>query len=288
MEGYKFDLRLYVLVRSINPLCIFLYDDGLVRLCTTKYVSPTGSNLRETTMHLTNYAVNKDCPEFIPNTRVEDDGTGSKRSIKWFRTWLKEHPSCDAKSTWRSIEDVIVKTILAAQPVIAETNAVCGSPYESKCFEVLGFDIMLDSKFRPWLIEVNHSPSFTASSPMDESIKRNLIVSTLDTLNLKKNDEEKFQKQSQKDSRRRLYQNTTTASKNQEKSATKTKLKYNNFTQIFPPPLNSPFPSKFDKLVKGARDLHVTSKGMVPDWQSPKKMNLQKKCIFDSKPAAAF
>lgn len=45
MEGYKFDLRIYILVTSCDPLRIFLYNDGLVRMGTEKYHTPNESNL---------------------------------------------------------------------------------------------------------------------------------------------------------------------------------------------------------------------------------------------------
>lgn len=45
MEGYKFDLRIYILVTSCDPLKIFLYNDGLVRMGTEKYHTPNESNL---------------------------------------------------------------------------------------------------------------------------------------------------------------------------------------------------------------------------------------------------
>jgi len=40
------------------------------------------------------------------------------------------------------------------------------------CFEILGFDIMIDSKANPWVIEVNHAPSFTTDTPLDFRIKK--------------------------------------------------------------------------------------------------------------------
>lgn len=51
----------------------------------------------------------------------------------------------------------------------------------SNCFELLGFDILVDSKFKPWLLEVNLSPSLSADTKLDFVIKSNL---TRDLLNL--------------------------------------------------------------------------------------------------------
>mmetsp|Transcript_23960 Transcript_23960/g.20998 ORF Transcript_23960/g.20998 Transcript_23960/m.20998 type:complete len:89 (+) Transcript_23960:506-772(+) len=67
IDGLKFDLRIYVLVKSINPLKIFLYREGMARFSTVKYEKPKKGNLKNLCMHLTNYAVNKKNPEFQKN-----------------------------------------------------------------------------------------------------------------------------------------------------------------------------------------------------------------------------
>ena len=43
---------------------------------------------------------------------------------------------------------------------------------------------MIDSKLKPWILEVNHTPSFTTDSPIDFKIKKNLIHDTIKLLNL--------------------------------------------------------------------------------------------------------
>ena len=59
IQNYKFDIRVYVMLYGCNPLRIFVYQDGLVRLCTEEYRRPTKSNIKNQFMHLTNYAINK-------------------------------------------------------------------------------------------------------------------------------------------------------------------------------------------------------------------------------------
>jgi tubulin polyglutamylase TTLL6/13 len=67
IDGLKFDLRLYVLLAGCDPLRVFLYKEGLARFATEPYISPTNSNLENVCMHLTNYAINKDNPNFMYN-----------------------------------------------------------------------------------------------------------------------------------------------------------------------------------------------------------------------------
>ena len=43
------------------------------------------------------------------------------------------------------------------------------------CFELLGFDILIDEKFKPWLLEVNLSPSLSTDTPLDFKIKSGLL-----------------------------------------------------------------------------------------------------------------
>jgi D-alanine-D-alanine ligase-like ATP-grasp enzyme len=55
------------------------------------------------------------------------------------------------------------------------------------CFEILGFDILIDEKLKPWLIEINHAPSFGTDTCLDFKIKKNLLADTLELLNMSYN-----------------------------------------------------------------------------------------------------
>ena len=65
IEGLKFDLRIYVLITNCDPLRVFIFKEGLARFATMKYKSPKIGNIEESYMHLTNYSLNKNNPDFI-------------------------------------------------------------------------------------------------------------------------------------------------------------------------------------------------------------------------------
>ena len=259
LDGFKFDLRIYALVTAADPLAVYLYDEGIARFATTKYAAPNKSNLSQTTMHLTNYSLNKHSDTFV-HTDKEDEGT--KRSISSLFAQMREMGH-DTEKLWRDVQEVVARTVLPIQPHLAHCyhsavnqragkgstpGAERGSndertergaterpsgggyadlhsgdggvsssgrsspskpsdddPAPSRCFELLGFDIIIDEKLRPWLIEVNHSPSFNMDSPLDARVKSGAIGDILAALNLDGEERRAWIEAEKKAQKKRLY-----------------------------------------------------------------------------------
>ena len=97
VDGYKFDLRLYVVVTGIedNDVHAFLAKEGLARFCTEKYQAATRTNLKNQFMHLTNYAVNKTSPAYVhgkDGQDVSEINFSSKRTLSaLFKQITKQH-----------------------------------------------------------------------------------------------------------------------------------------------------------------------------------------------------
>ena len=189
LDGYKYDLRLYVLVTACSPLRAYLFDEGLVRMCTEKYAMPTNANLDKTCTHLTNYSINKDSDAFVQPEDIHDDSS-HKRTITSLMETLRSHGH-DTAALWEAIGSLVVKTMVSVQPHLEHTYFTCRQRSDDAgfgCFEVLGFDVMFDHKLNPMLIEINHSPSFTCDSPLDETVKSALLKGTLQMVSFGKDE----------------------------------------------------------------------------------------------------
>lgn len=75
---------------------------------------------------------------------------------------------------FEKIEDMIVKTIISIESQIVSSFEM-QVPYRNNCFEVLGFDVLIDDSLRPYLLEVNLNSSLNTDSPLDLRIKGEML-----------------------------------------------------------------------------------------------------------------
>ncbi|KAH8401277.1 hypothetical protein KR009_004382 [Drosophila setifemur] len=205
IDGFKFDLRVYTLVTSVDPLRIFVYNEGLARFATQKYVPPTLGNSHNVFMHLTNYCLNRRNSQYMVGNGPE---AGSKRKLSAFNKWLVEH-NYDVAEFWASVDDAIIKTVISAWPVLKHNYSVCFPKHDKiqASFQLLGFDILVDWKLKPYILEVNHTPSLSADETVDMEVKRPLIRDTLNMLSTALVDKEQIIRDDRIEHRTRLLRN---------------------------------------------------------------------------------
>ncbi|XP_076604283.1 tubulin polyglutamylase TTLL5 isoform X1 [Chaetodon auriga] len=173
IDEFKFDVRLYVLVTSYDPLLIYVYEEGLARFATVKY-DRTSKNIKNTFMHLTNYSVNKKSSDYVSCDDPEVEDYGNKWSMSAVLRYLKQEGK-DTTLLMRQVEDLIIKAVLSAELQIG-TACKMFVPHKTNCFELYGFDVLIDSNLKPWLLEVNLSPSLACDAPLDLKIKASMIA----------------------------------------------------------------------------------------------------------------
>ncbi|KAL1495715.1 hypothetical protein AB1Y20_016578 [Prymnesium parvum] len=162
--GKKFDLRIYVLVLNYRPLKVYIFKKGFARFTTINYTNDF-SEMDNELVHLTNVAIQKHADGYSATH-------GGKWSLKNLRQYLEGTRGTAAAATlMEEIGWIIVHSLKACQNVIIN---------DKHCFECYGFDIMIDNKLKPWLLEVNASPSLSTTTASDKMLKLQLIDEMLD------------------------------------------------------------------------------------------------------------
>ncbi|CAX63960.1 tubulin--tyrosine ligase [Plasmodium falciparum NF54] len=170
--GKKFDIRLYVLILSYYPLTIYIYRSGFARFSHT-YFKNEKTNMNDVTMHLTNVSIQK-------NAEGYDDTVGGKWFVReLFLYMISRYGYENITILIKNIEECIIQSFLAVHKIIIN---------DKHCFELYGFDILIDNNLKPWLIEVNSSPSFSSNTKDDYTLKFNLLDELMTLINIEKYD----------------------------------------------------------------------------------------------------
>lgn len=168
-KGRKFDIRIWVLLTHTKELYVF--KQGHLKASSELFDIKSNS----TFVHLTNYSVQK------YNEHFSSFEFGNEISFEEFQKELiqqKIYTSVNYE-IFPKLCDIILISINA---IIDKIN-VSERKY---CFEIFGYDFMLDSKLNPYLIEVNTNPGLEESSPLINILVPRMIDDafrlTIDTL----------------------------------------------------------------------------------------------------------
>lgn len=142
----KFDIRQWVLVSNIDPLTIWIYPHSYLRFTVEDYEL---QNLENNFIHLTNNSISKKSSKF------KSKPNGCMWHIEQFIEYLDEKYSkdCWEKLLFPKIQNIVKMTIFSA-----------GYLGRKNCFELFGYDFMIDSQLNPWLLEINSSPAMDYST----------------------------------------------------------------------------------------------------------------------------
>jgi hypothetical protein len=168
INNRKFDIRVWVLITQ-SENCYF-FPQGYLRTSSEKF---SLDNLDSTFIHLTNNAIQKDGTDY---GKFE---AGNQMSFKQFQDYLHAHHG--------NIRLSSIISVMKSQ-IIASLQAVKGKLNPNNrlgCFEIFGYDFIIDNSFKPWLIEVNTNPCIELSSPLLEQIIPRMLDDALElTLDL--------------------------------------------------------------------------------------------------------
>jgi len=151
----KFDIRQWVLVTDWNPLTVWFYDECYIRFSGSEYNT---EDLENRFVHLTNNSVTK-------HLKANEDPIFEQNmwGMNTFQEYLK-------KLHGRDVFEEIIKPKMKQCVVWALESAQDMISNRKNCFELYGYDFMVDEDFNVWLIEINLSPAMDYSTPVTKRL----------------------------------------------------------------------------------------------------------------------
>ena len=157
-QGRKFDIRLWVLFIAEQDDDVYIFRQGHLKATCTKY-DPDSSDLY---VHLTNYSVQKYNQNF---SKIE---IGNEIPFKDFQKELDKNET--GINFYKDIYPKIVRIVRITGGAAKGKMNFLNKKY---CFEIFGYDFILDENYQPYLLEINTNPGLEISSPIiDELLPR--------------------------------------------------------------------------------------------------------------------
>ncbi len=162
IDGRKFDIRAYMIVVCMKPYLV-LYQPGYVRMSLNTYT--TENFAKDKITHLTNNSVQKNHPEYK---------TLKEKSIISIESLVE---NIIAMGKVQTREEYSVKVDKKIQEIMTLIFQVIKDKLDRKfgCFELFGFDFLLDDALNPYLIEINTNPAIYTDTQVQKDLLPKLV-----------------------------------------------------------------------------------------------------------------
>ena len=149
----KFDIRCFALL-DYN-LNLFYCREGHLKGSSELYNVHNSNKF----IHITNYSFQKKSSKF------EKYEEGNEISFKDFKLFLEEEkiPLEKFNLMIEQIKFLIKVSFKSVNKKLYKINNVL-------CFELFGYDFIIDNDFKPWILEINNNPGLGISSPVIKNI----------------------------------------------------------------------------------------------------------------------
>lgn len=143
IQGRKFGLRVWVLVPDVNPLRVYLHQNGLLLFSEAAY---DGGNIQA-----------EDCSE-LPRGHVTNYAQ-NENGMVWDLHMFRRHIGAgNFQRVWQQVQCAAARTFSAALRRVQEVELQMDLPAHS-CYQFFGLDFLIDDRLTAWLMEVNATPS---------------------------------------------------------------------------------------------------------------------------------
>eukprot|EP00658_Telonema_sp_P-2_P070836 TRINITY_DN60222_c0_g1_i1.p1 TRINITY_DN60222_c0_g1~~TRINITY_DN60222_c0_g1_i1.p1 ORF type:complete len:321 (+),score=69.29 TRINITY_DN60222_c0_g1_i1:432-1394(+) len=147
LDGFKFDMRMYILLATVKPFVAYWFPRGYLRLSLVKYSSALTSNRQA---HLTNVAVQRQDANF--KEKAED----SIWSFAQLQAYLTEKKLADPGFVDGALRDQMRQ---CCRTLVQAVSPSCDK--KIGCFQLMGVDLLLCTEMKLHLLEVNRNPDLS-------------------------------------------------------------------------------------------------------------------------------